>query len=155
MLNPNDRTLYLDALRPPAGYELDYSIVTTYSLNLTTLIILPLALSKYRYDYDSLSEIDEIQLLEALENNYNKIDIFCQKGEIKIPKNINILYGFLEDTIIESVIKEGAKSFHPKIWLLRFKKEKDLKYRLVVLSRNITFDKSWDTILVLEGEKSF
>jgi len=154
MLNPNDRTLYLDALRPPAGYELDYTIVTTYSLNLTTLIILPLALSKYRYDYDSLSEIDEIQLLEALENNYKKINIFCQKGEIKIPKNINILYGFLEDTIIESVIKEGTKSFHPKIWLLRFRKEKDFKYRLIVLSRNITFDKSWDTILVLEGEKS-
>ena len=155
MLNPDNRTLYLDALKPPAGYELDYAAAASYSLNLTTLIMLPLALSKYRHDFDQKEKIDKIQLLEALENNYDKMDVFCQKGQIAIPKNVNILYSFLEDTVIETQIKEGTKTFHPKIWILRFvNDDSEYTYRLLVSSRNITFDKSWDTLLVLEGEKS-
>jgi hypothetical protein len=155
MLNPDNRTLYLDALKAPAGYELDYAAAASYSLNLTTLIMLPLALSKYRYEFDQKEKIDKIQLLEALENNYDKMDVFCQKGQIAVPKNVNILYSFLEDTVVETQIEAGIKSFHPKIWILRFTDENEnYKYRLIVSSRNITFDKSWDTILVLEGEKS-
>lgn len=155
MLNPDNRTLYLDALKPPVGYELDYAAAASYSLNLTTLIMLPLALSKYRYNFDQKEKIDKIQLLEALENNYNKMDVFCQKGQIAIPKNVNILYSFLEDTVIETQVKEGTKAFHPKIWILKFVNDDlEYRYRLLVSSRNITFDKSWDTLLVLEGEKT-
>ncbi|MFW6312208.1 MAG: hypothetical protein ACOC1K_08260, partial [Nanoarchaeota archaeon] len=155
MLNPDNRTLYLDALKPPAGFELDYAIAASYSLNLNTLVMLPLALSKYRDEFTQKEKIDRIKLLEALENNYDKMSIFCQKGQIAIPKNVNILYSFLEDTIIETQIKKGNKAFHPKIWILRFiNKDSNFKYRLIVSSRNITFDKSWDSILVLEGKKS-
>ena len=155
MLNPDNRTLYFDALKPPAGYELDYAVAASYSLNLSTLVMLPLAMSKYRNEFEQKEKIDKIKLLEALENNYEKMTIFCQKGQIAIPKNVNILYSFLEDTIIETQIKDGTKAFHPKIWILRFiNNNLNIKYRLIVSSRNITFDKSWDTILVLEGEKS-
>lgn len=155
MFNPNNRTLYIDALKPPAEFELDYAVSASYSLNLTTLIMLPMALSKYRNEFDNQEKIDKIQLLEALENNYDKLDVFCQKGQISVPKNVNILYSFLEDTIIETQIKDGYKAFHPKIWILRYENgSSNYKYRLIVSSRNITFDKSWDSILVLEGKKS-
>ena len=43
--------------------------------------------------------------------------------------------------------------FHPKIWLLKFKnQEGEIFYKYIFLSRNITFDRSWDTILVLDGK---
>ena len=44
-----------------------------------------------------------------------------------------------------------AGVFHPKCWLLRFAPEYDdepVRYRLLVLSRNLTFDRSWDVALV-------
>ncbi|MFW5961389.1 MAG: phospholipase D family protein [bacterium] len=155
MLKPDERALYLDILKPPTAYELEYALAATYSLNLTTLIMLPLALSKYRYNFENEENIDQIELLEALENSYDKLDVFCQKGQIKIPNNINILYSFLEETVIEAQIDQGKKAFHPKFWLLKFKNDKsNYRYRLIVSSRNISFDKSWDTVLVLEGEKS-
>ena len=47
----------------------------------------------------------------------------------------------------------------PKIWLPRFRPQSDpdapetrpIRYRFLCLSRNLTFDHSWDTMLVLEG----
>ena len=42
-------------------------------------------------------------------------------------------------------------SFHPKIWLLRFNKADKVRYRLMVLSRNLTFDRSWDLAFFLDG----
>jgi len=38
MLPPNQRELYLSALRPPLGFQLDRAIGTTYSLDLVTLL---------------------------------------------------------------------------------------------------------------------
>src|SRR5205823_5844538 len=49
--------------------------------------------------------------------------------------------------------------FHPKVWLLRFAPREDsdatgtaVVYRLLCLTRNLTFDRSWDTMLSLEGD---
>ena len=42
---------------------------------------------------------------------------------------------------------------HPKVWALRYvADDQPPRYRLVCQSRNLTFDTSWDTSLVLEGE---
>ncbi len=44
-------------------------------------------------------------------------------------------------------------SFHPKIWVLRFEHEDEpVRYRMLCMTRNLTFDRSWDTMLVLDGE---
>lgn len=45
-------------------------------------------------------------------------------------------------------------AFHPKVWVLRFTspEEEAALYRFVCLSRNLTFDSSWDTVLALEGK---
>ena len=55
------------------------------------------------------------------------------------------------------VIEVNAPSengiFHPKTWLLRFTSQDNrVIYRFVCLSRNLTQDRSWDTILTLDGE---
>ena len=43
-------------------------------------------------------------------------------------------------------------SFHPKFWLLRYiNDDKEVLYRVVVLSRNLTFDRSWDVTFSMDG----
>lgn len=42
--------------------------------------------------------------------------------------------------------------FHPKVWVLRFlTKEGEVLYRVLCLSRNLTFDRCWDTVVALDG----
>ena len=43
MLEPQSRTLLLDALKPPPDYKLDYAIGTTFTLDLVALLAAPLA----------------------------------------------------------------------------------------------------------------
>ena len=43
MLEPEERSLLFDALRPPLGYQLDTAVGTTYSLDLLALATVPVA----------------------------------------------------------------------------------------------------------------
>jgi len=152
ILNPDNRHLYLEALRPPVDYEFDFVIGTTYSLDLTTLMMVPLAAADFTSGEDQKILKDRIAILESLQKSADRLSVFCQQGQISIPDNVNSLYSFLEETIFEVSPEKENRVFHPKIWLLKFSDDKDqIKYRLIILSRNITFDKAWDTILVLEG----
>ena len=46
-------------------------------------------------------------------------------------------------------------AFHPKTWLLEYSNEEGEKqYRFVVMSRNMTFDHSWDVACALDGDTS-
>ena len=46
-------------------------------------------------------------------------------------------------------------AFHPKTWLLEYSNEDgDKQYRFVVMSRNMTFDHSWDVACALDGDTS-
>jgi len=71
-----------------------------------------------------------------------------------VPGFANPLFHYLEEMVVEVMPHHPEGIFHPKIWILRFKEQdgKNVIYRFLCLSRNITFDKSWDTILTLEGE---
>src|SRR5699024_6875854 len=42
MLHPDSTVLLTDALRPPAGYQVDHAVATTYSLTLTAMLIAPM-----------------------------------------------------------------------------------------------------------------
>jgi len=154
MLNPDNRHLYLQSLKPPANYELEYGIGTTYTLDLTTLLMIPLAASSFSTFENKEISSDNIALFDSLQKIINKLTVFCQEGQIALPKNINLLYSFLDQTVVEAKPVYEDRVFHPKTWILKFScDENDDKYRMVILSRNITFDKSWDNIVVLEGEK--
>ena len=152
MLPPNQRELYLSALRPPPGFQLDRAIGTTYSLDLLTLLSLPLSFALLDIT-NSEGKLDRnpVALLHALRTYANRLTIFCQAGGIAVPAQRHPLYAHLEEAIIP-VRKEGG-AFHPKIWLLRFTSPGEpVRYRFLCLSRNITGDPSWDTLLALDGE---
>jgi len=153
VLNPTDRTLYIEALTPPPGFELDHAIGTTFSLDLATLLGIPLsfALNDWRADPSKLLR-DPLAILEALRRYASRITLFCQAGQIAIPhaKKSNQLFAYLESLVFEVVRDMGV--FHPKIWLARYKgPDGEVLYRFLCLSRNLSTDRAWDTALKLEG----
>jgi len=154
MLDPDSRTLYSNLLRPPPGYTFDGAVATTYSLDLSTLLTVPLYLVLFHgeQDRDALLR-DPIALLEALRRTAARIRVFCQQGLISAPGKGRTLFALLEPVVKEAVAPNGG-AFHPKLWLLRFlaaDPEEPPLLRLAVLSRNLTADRSWDLALVLEG----
>ena len=158
MLNPNDDRLdYGKVLAPPEGYQLDFAIGTTYSLDLDALVGASLALGLSE-DTDSDLMKNPICLLEALRATGDKVALFCEAGQIHMPNSVTSLYILLEKMVFQvntSKRKGIAKypSFHPKFWLLRYVNENNEPlYRVVVLSRNLTFDRSWDITFCMDGK---
>lgn len=154
MLEPDGRHLLLDALRPPPGQTLDQAVGTTYSLDLLTLLTAPVAFAMFdRQRDDGSLAIDPIATLQALRTHARNITIFHQAGQVNVPPLDQVLITYLEDSVYPVIPPHHEAIFHPKVWLLRFRDpESDaVSLRLLCLSRNLTFDRSWDTILRLDG----
>ncbi|MCK9313981.1 MAG: phospholipase D family protein [Methanocorpusculum sp.] len=153
MLEPNQRNLYMDEFCPPAGYQTDMAIGTTFSLDLLSLLMAPVNMMKMAYAGQEQLLKDPIVVLEALKNTANKLAVFCQQGRIAVPGVDSRLYSYLESSVVEVQPRSSKGVFHPKVWVLRFTADNEpVLYRVVCLSRNLTFDRSWDTMLTLEGE---
>lgn len=159
MLAPEvDHLDYGEQLNPPPGFEIDAAISTTYSLDLNALLAVPVALCcKGTFDGDLKGE--RLALLEAIGQLKDKVKVYYQKGNISVPPKFNRLFTLLEPCLEPIVPQGGAfSSFHPKLWLMRFieskpvRKKPEIKYRLLVLSRNLTFDRSWDVAVTLDGQ---
>lgn len=160
MLNPNnDRLDYGQILAPPAGYYLDFAVGTTYSLDLDALVGACLALGLSE-ETDSELMNNPVCLLEALRSTGDKVALFCEGGQIAMPNHVTPLYILLEKMVfsVKTAKKRGIAafpSFHPKFWLIRYRnKDGDLLYRVIILSRNLTFDRSWDVTYYMDGRLS-
>lgn len=160
MLNPNnDRLDYGQLIAPPVDYKLDFAIGTTYSLDLDALVGACIALGLAE-ETDSDLMKNPICLLEALRATGDKIALFCEGGQIHLPNNITSLYILLEKMVfpVATASKRGTAkypSFHPKFWLIKYVNNKgEALYRVVILSRNLTFDRSWDVSFCVDGKKS-
>jgi hypothetical protein len=151
MLKPTaDRLDYSKMLAPPSGYETVFAVGTTYSLDLDALIGISIALGLSESIDSGLKE-NPIYLLEALQKTANKVLVFCEGGQIKAPTNAHALHILLEQMVFEIVLK-NKKSFHPKFWLVKYENvQGEALFRCVVLSRNLTFDRSWDVAVCIEG----
>lgn len=157
MLNPNsDRLDYGQVLSPPEKYKLDFAIGTTYSLDLDALVGACLALGLSQ-ETDSDLIKNPICMLEALRSTGDKVALFCEGGQIHMPSKVTPLYILLEKMVfqVNTVKQRGIAaypSFHPKFWLIRYVDDKGTAlYRVVVLSRNLTFDRSWDVTFYMDG----
>ena len=151
MLSPDSRTVAFDLLRPPASHELDFALLTTYTLDLEALLALPLSLVA-RSD-NGLEDLltDPLLLLEALRRAGERIHVFVDRAGIAIPRTRRELYALLEPSV-HPVRAPGGGAFHPKVWVLRFVSENGAPLiRVAVLSRNLTFDRSWDIALTTEA----
>lgn len=152
MLEPQTRRLFLDSLQAPDGYRLDFAVGTTYSLDLIALLAAPVAFAFSDWqDRDGKPVLEPLALLKAVGQYADRVCLFCQAGKISVPRAYLPLLANLEDSVVEANAPRGG-SFHPKVWFLRYVAEDgSVAYRFLCLSRNMTFDRSWDTMLCLEG----
>ena len=152
MLNPNSRCLYTSALTPPPGMIFDEAVATTFSMDPALLLEAPVYLALMAAD--GQTDPDPLSVLEAIRRYSKRITVYVQRGRIQVPQiaKPNPLFGFLEEMVVE-VTAPGGGVFHPKVWAIRFVSpdQRNAMYRLVVLTRNMTTDQSWDLSLQLKG----
>jgi len=154
VLEPDRRHLLLDALRPPPGTTLDAAVGTTFSLDLEALLLAPIAFALFDArvaETGDPARSDPLAVMEAVRRHASRIDLFCQAGQISIPPRDRPVLALLEDSVHPASAPSPQHIFHPKVWCLRFTGGDLPQYRLLVLSRNLTFDRSWDTIVSIEG----
>lgn len=155
MLEADDLKTLLDALRPPAGYQLDRAVGTTYSLDLDALITAPLAFALFDAEESVDGTTNVPALIEAIRRYSEHIDVFCQAGMIALPPAYRPIVAHLEGSVHAVAPRKPRRVFHPKVWVLRFAPAGggSAVFRVLVLSRNLTFDNSRDTIVLLEGAR--
>lgn len=153
-----DRTDYNIILMPPDGYKLDKAIGTTYSLDLEALTAVAICLGLSE-ETDSKLMQNPISMLNALQKVSDKIILFCEAGQIKAPLKPTALSILLEKMVVEVALPKDRQlgrypAFHPKTWVLSYvNKDGDKMYRFVVMSRNLTFDRSWDVSFSMDSSR--
>lgn len=154
-----NRLSYGELLSPPPEFALQKALCTTYSLDLQTLVASTIALGLGEATDSELAK-NPLNLLYALQKVIDKLLIFCDSSQIYSveSKKRNRFLGLLEKSVVPVSLKSkslrGYPSFHPKCWILQYRHvsdEKRLKYKFIVLSRNLTFDRSWDVSVCLDG----
>lgn len=153
MLSPDSRTTAFELLRPPSGYQLDLAVLTSYTLDLETLLVLPL--SVLAHSDGGLDELlaDPLCLQQAIRDAGDRIHAFVDESGIAIPRNARSLYSMLESSV-HAVRAPNGGAFHPKVWVTRFvgsDEDAEDVLRVAILSRNLTFDRSWDVALASEA----
>ena len=159
MLELDTRTLLLDALRPPMGHRLEIAVGTTFTLDLTALLAVPLAAALrdgVAPDQDPGAADDRLEaldLFETVRRLADRVVVFAQAGMTAVPKRYRPLYACIEDSVVPVRRPRPGRIFHPKLWALRFRRESgEVHHRVVVLTRNLTFDRSWDVMVTADEE---
>jgi hypothetical protein len=153
-LDPENRRLYGEVLRPPTGYALDIAAATAYTMDFETAMVIPATMALHAAETRQETLDSPIALLEGLERMSDRLAIFCEAGRIQgLTSAVSRLCGLLEDTVIEVSAPQGG-AFHPKLWVMRFTApDAPVLMRMALLSRNLTRDMSWDLCLVLDGAR--
>ena len=156
MLPPDSRRTALEMIRAPVGYQLDFAVLTTYTLDLEVLLALPL--STLSHPDGGLEELlaDPLRLHQAIREAGDRVHAFVDAKGIGVPRGARPLYSMLESSV-HAVRAPNGGAFHPKVWVARFTpveetQANDDRLRVAVLSRNLTFDRSWDVALTSEAE---
>ena len=174
MLQPANRLTLIDAMRPPAGFGFESAIAVTYTLDLRALLAAPAALAfsgRPSVAPEAGGDTTEtgsgtsdaggdtyqpIELIHALRAHASKLTVFSQAGETGLPPSRRA-FAFLERTVLPVTAPRGG-IVHPKVWVLRYEAADDppdgrppeRRLRVLIGSRNLTFDASWDTMVRLD-----
>lgn len=152
-----DRLNYGQLLMPPVGFTLVRAVGTTYSLDLETLMSVCIALGIQESTDSSLTN-NPFAILKSLQGLSEKLLIFCEAAQIApMHPERSPLMLMLDKMVVPVKLKaikgKGIPSFHPKTWTLQFEDaEGNQLFRFIVLSRNLTFDRSWDVAVSLDGK---
>lgn len=147
MLEPDSRAALTEQLRPPSGFQLAHAVATTFTLDLTAALSIPLAFAAHRVRESR----DPIAILDAVRRAADKIDVFAQAGQVAEPRVTSDLFALLEPMIHPVQAPHRNLLFHPKVWVLEYADGDARSYRMLCASRNLTSDRSWDLVVRLDG----
>ena len=154
----NKRIDYGKSLMPDEGWRTSWAIGTTYSLDLEVLMNIPLALFQSKYLTDEIEDgVDNLRMdmLDALDKVKDRMFVFVHENNISAKCKNPKLVSFLDQNIWNFEPTDAFVSFHPKVWLVRYEKNTpnsdEYKYRLVVMSRNMTSATDFDIAVAMDG----
>ena len=149
-LAPRSRLSLYDIVRPPAGWSFDAMIVCTYSADLRSILALPGAVVVDGQGGRMLADRVTPAQLALLRRTCERSLIFCQEAALLGAEQLTS--AIIEtEPMVKAVTAPGGGAFHPKVWMVRFRMDDRICYRLAVMSRNLTADRSWDVGVILEG----
>ncbi|MYF08303.1 MAG: hypothetical protein F4233_10530 [Rhodospirillaceae bacterium] len=158
MLQPTNRLTLLGAMRPPAGFRIESAMAVTFTLDLQALLAAPAAFALSGPDgmVAEGEQLEPVELLHALRSHASKITVFNQAGYTAVPPSRRV-FAFLEGAVVPVDAPRGG-IVHPKVWVLRYEacgdepagQAREQRLRVLVASRNLTFDPSWDAVLRLD-----
>jgi len=147
MLSPEERAVLREQLKPEPGDHLEIAVATTFTLDLTAALVAPLSFASF----DFAGAGDPVAVLEAVRSAADRVTVFSQLGEVRVPSTASDLMAFLEPMIYEVNAPRAGYLFHPKIWVLRYGGPNGTTHRLLCGSRNLTGDVSWDAMVRIDG----
>jgi hypothetical protein len=152
VLDPDVRRLYSECFAAPPGHALECAVGTTYSLDLDSLLFALFCLATSGVEDPDGALGNPVALLEAIHRLSDHVTLFAHAGETHAPERPRALYALLERCMVPAQGRGGA-IFHPKLWVLRYRSRSSeaVLVRVVVLSRNLTSSRAWDTFVCLEG----
>lgn len=155
ILNPTTQRLdYGEQLMPRDGYMVEFAVGTTYSLELETMLMVPLALFHAKYLTEATRENNlRCDMLDALQQVKDKVVVFVHANNIKVGRDHSMLFNYLDQSICNVEMPENS-NFHPKMWLVKYVKVHDqleYEYRLLVTSRNLSSSTDFDLEVSIDG----
>ncbi len=156
VLEKSNRLDYGLSFAPDDGWTTSWAIGTTYSLDLNVLLNIPLALfhGKYLSENSDVSNLRS-DMLDALNKVKDRMFIFVHENNIHAKCKFSTLMGFIDQSIWPVKVETAYHNFHPKLWLVRYEKDNDkqtYKYRLIVMSRNITDATDFDIAVTMDSD---
>lgn len=160
--------LYNEALLTP-GYTVEAAIGTTYSLDLETLLEVPLALGELNASAEQYIQ-RPYYLLDVINKVSSKFCVYCNAGSIYSPLRKNEKKGGLQNallgerilTLLEECVcqvqpdarRNSFASFHPKVWITLEKQKvtENRQLKVMVMSKNLTYATDIDVCCVLTGK---
>lgn len=151
MFAPDDREVLREALRPEPGETLVHAVGTTFSLDLSAALTVPLAFAAHALH----NSAEPTAVLESLRSAADRLDIFCQCGTIRAPRTPSDLVAFLEPMVHEVRAPQHQQGylFHPKVWVARYEADGEETFRLICATRNLTDSAAWDAVVRLDGRQ--
>lgn len=150
----DNRINFGQVLRPFPNYEMDYAVGTTYSLSLEALMFIPVTLF-FGEELNLSEKVLTSEMFEALTKVPEQVRLFCQRGKMQKPSFYHNILAFWERSVEQVHMDSHMKSFHPKIWLVRYisaDKAAPVRYKFICSSRNLTLCRDWDMAVHLEGK---
>lgn len=140
---------YLDELRPERGETVRLALFATYSVDLSAIAAMMLALIGRNDEKGSGAAID---FAEAVDQLRDRVRIIIQRGRIARPAALPKVAGILDQFVVEQTHDERVRSWHPKIALVAYDGPKgSTRWKLWIGSRNLTRSQDLEVGVLLDG----